>query len=393
MGTLRIKRGTTANRTGITPAQAELVYDTDTKEVYVGDGNTLGGIAVSVSTQNLENLGNVQALTPQKDQLLVYNGSNWAATDNPQLDVRGNIYADDSTLLVDAINGKIVGPVQTSSVIATTFQGTLTGDSVGSHTGSVVGNVVGNVVGTVVGDLKGSVFADDSTVIIDANNNVINATSINATSIDATSISASTITGNLTGNLTGDHLGSVFADDSTLLVDGNNYTFAGASITLNTSVITPLIKSPSGEVRTSAVGANPARITFTRDSVGALATTQSIGRQLIMKNVDGTETIVGSHSMSEETYNWLHAPGGTYDYDNYVTFHKTGKVAISMGQAKISSEPAAHLEVGGAIKPGVYADNTARDAAITSPVAGMIVFNSTGTKFQGYTGSAWVDLN
>ena len=107
MGTLKIKRGTTSQRTGFTPALAELVYDSDTKEVYVGDGSTQGGIAVSVSTQNLENLGNVQSVTPLKDQILVYNGSNWAATNNPALDLRGNIYADDSTLLVDAINGKI----------------------------------------------------------------------------------------------------------------------------------------------------------------------------------------------------------------------------------------------------------------------------------------------
>ena len=101
MGTLKLKRGTTSQRQGFTPALAELIYDSDTKEVYVGDGTTQGGIAVSVSTQNLENLGNVQSVTPQKDQILVYNGSNWAATNNPALDLRGNIYADDSTLLVD----------------------------------------------------------------------------------------------------------------------------------------------------------------------------------------------------------------------------------------------------------------------------------------------------
>ena len=47
----------------------------------------------------------------------------------------------------------------------------------------------------------------------------------------------------------------------------------------------------------------------------------------------------------------------------------------------------------GAITPGRYADDAARDAAITTPTAGMMVFNTTGTKFQGYTGSAWVDLN
>ena len=50
MGTLKIKRGTTSQRSGFTPALAELVYDSDTKEVYVGDGSTQGGIAVSVST-------------------------------------------------------------------------------------------------------------------------------------------------------------------------------------------------------------------------------------------------------------------------------------------------------------------------------------------------------
>lgn len=41
----------------------------------------------------------------------------------------------------------------------------------------------------------------------------------------------------------------------------------------------------------------------------------------------------------------------------------------------------------------VYADDTARDAAITSPAAGMMVFNQTNAKFQGYDGTAWVDLN
>ena len=47
----------------------------------------------------------------------------------------------------------------------------------------------------------------------------------------------------------------------------------------------------------------------------------------------------------------------------------------------------------GPVSPAVYADDTARDTAIPTPTAGMMVFNTTGTKFQGYTGSAWVDLN
>tara|TARA_B100000609_G_C17213129_1_gene434954 strand:- start:723 stop:962 length:240 start_codon:yes stop_codon:yes gene_type:complete len=79
MGTLKIKRGNSVDRAAFTPAEGELVYDTGSKEVFVGDGATQGGIAVSVSTQNLEDLGNVQALSAQKDQILVYNGSQWAA--------------------------------------------------------------------------------------------------------------------------------------------------------------------------------------------------------------------------------------------------------------------------------------------------------------------------
>lgn len=181
MGTLRIKRGTKTQlqtTPGYTPAEGELVYTTDSKEVFVGDGSTTGGIPVSVSTQNLEDLGNVQALTPQKDQILVYNGSNWAATANPALDLRGNIYGDDSTLLVDAVNGQIVGPINTSSIISS---GNIVGDLVGDVTGSVTGNVVGDTTGThfgdvtgsVLGDVKGSVFADDSAIMVDAVNNVI----------------------------------------------------------------------------------------------------------------------------------------------------------------------------------------------------------------------------
>ena len=241
MGTLRIKRGTTSARTGFTPAEAELIYDTNTKEVYVGDGSTAGGIAVSVSTQNLENLGNVQSVTPQKDQILVYNGSNWAATDNPQLDLRGNIYADDSTLLVDAINGKIVGPVQTSSVIATTLTGTLTGDTVGSHTGSVVGNVVG----TLTGDLLGSVFADDSTAMVDAQNKTF----------------LGTLIGAVNGQVTGDLTGSVFADDSTLIIDATS-----GQVDIN-----------GGTIDATPIGGNaPAPGAFTTISTTGTATIKTI---------------------------------------------------------------------------------------------------------------------
>ena len=61
------------------PAEGELVY-TDTKEVFVGDGALTGGTPVSVSTQNLEDLGNVQALAPQNDSKYLYTTDSYGST-------------------------------------------------------------------------------------------------------------------------------------------------------------------------------------------------------------------------------------------------------------------------------------------------------------------------
>lgn len=40
---LKIRRGTNTERLQITPAEGELIYTTDTKNLYIGDGSTVGG--------------------------------------------------------------------------------------------------------------------------------------------------------------------------------------------------------------------------------------------------------------------------------------------------------------------------------------------------------------
>ena len=44
---LKIRRGSNASRLTITPVEGELLYTTDTKKIFVGDGSTLGGTQVS----------------------------------------------------------------------------------------------------------------------------------------------------------------------------------------------------------------------------------------------------------------------------------------------------------------------------------------------------------
>ena len=79
----------------------------------------------------------------------VYSDIASLAAGNVVSDLKGSVFADDSTLLVDAVNGVIVGPIVSTGVLT------------------------GSVIGTVDGDLTGSVFADDSTLLVDAVNGKI----------------------------------------------------------------------------------------------------------------------------------------------------------------------------------------------------------------------------
>lgn len=60
---LQLRRRTNAQRLGTIPLQAELVYTTDTKNLYVGDGITAGGNVVTGNTFANYDLGDFN-LTP-----------------------------------------------------------------------------------------------------------------------------------------------------------------------------------------------------------------------------------------------------------------------------------------------------------------------------------------
>jgi hypothetical protein len=80
---------------------------------------------------------------------------------------------------------------------------------------------------------------------------------------------------------------------------------------------------------------------------------------------------------------------------NGIVVDSRGFVAINKG----TNTPTTELDVVGTVKasvsliPGVYADAAARDSAIATPAAGMMVFVTDVAKFQGYDGTAWINLN
>ena len=147
---LRLRRGTDAQRLLITPLEGELIYTTDTNEIYVGDGVTAGGVRVTgdvpANLQDLDNvstavpgendvliwdaiaqqwgpvpldtiapgstlasMADVDITNPDDNQILSYNSatSSWNNTAILTTDLKGSVFADDSRLIVDGLTGTV----------------------------------------------------------------------------------------------------------------------------------------------------------------------------------------------------------------------------------------------------------------------------------------------
>ena len=87
---LQIRRGTDASRQTVTPAEGELVYSTDTKRVYVGDGVTAGGVAVGSGGSGSGATYGISAETVTGGANLRLTGSD-ASTDDVKLAAGSNV--------------------------------------------------------------------------------------------------------------------------------------------------------------------------------------------------------------------------------------------------------------------------------------------------------------
>ena len=146
-------------------------------------------------------------------------------------DTLGSVFADDSTVMVDGIAGKIVGPVDTTTVDADTITAT---------------NITGALTGNVTGDLVGSVFADDSTTMIDGVGKFVN------------------LDGTVKGNIIPDtdiayDIGSMTHRFRDLYLSGSTINLGGLEITNDNGVITfggekVVVEGGSGDVKGSVFG-------------------------------------------------------------------------------------------------------------------------------------------
>jgi hypothetical protein len=477
---LRLRRGTEAERI-ITPQQGELLYVTDTKKVYVGDGATVGGVLVGPVDATLYDL--VSDTTPQLGGNLDLNGRDITGTGN--ININGTITAkgivnlgeqevtltlnnpvivtqgDIITQLGTKANGIVKTSVSNESTIVlivtklvSDFKtiaeiGTDAATLLRSNNEPLAGqptNVSVSLADTIsIGGKITSSFIPDiddeySIGTFDKQWANVWATQVN---VDTTLAVGSQIiklsNGSADSNLVlwdaetdtitarefvGDVKGSVFADDSSILVDAIGGVFYGTidtgDVVLNQSSITAVndnldigtIQSPLSlalnlesnlqirQVINPLGGSGYITSIQGRGSIQSPTTAQAgdeLGGLLIRAYtdsstaafagiigviVDPTAVIAGGNFIKSQVI--ISAASDTsQDPENALILNSAG---VATSNAFVANK---------FMQLPVYADDTARGVAIPTPAAGMMVFMTSGTaptvtnKPVIYNGTAW----
>jgi hypothetical protein len=248
----QIRRGTEAQRqalTGIqTPLAGELLFSTDTKKLYIGDGTTTGGVtvgyfgAITVGSDTVTASGNNNGLT-------LIAGTNTSITASPSghsITIganNGNVVISGSTISTDGNNLDLVldphgtGKVSINGGLAVT-NGAITGDLTGNVTGNVSGSA--GTATTVTGSTQSAITSVGTLTSLTVSGGITGTLSGNASSA-TTAGSATTVTGaaqsaiTSVGTLTGltvSGTGRITFGQGTLAAPTFNTISGGAKITL-----------------------------------------------------------------------------------------------------------------------------------------------------------------
>ena len=448
---LQIRRGPTADRLATTPLVGELVYDTTTGSVYVGNGATAGGLPVTnfsvgdarSTTAKLFLGESLSDNTVHSGVTFAYIGDRLQATVAQDLSnyigliaadqgFKGNVWADDSGLIVDSETHTVYGnfvpqghivpdtniaydlgsssyrfrdlylsgsSIYLGNAVITAVDTavnlplgtTVAGQPLGINEGdtyniTVSGNViaadstvlVNTTTGQFNGDLYGSVFGFDSSVLVDARDGVLRGTLIGS------------LTGNVTGNLTGTASSATIATTVSLVPTNSSASVHYLTFAQNSSgdesvrVDTSLTYQPS----TNTLAASVINVTTVNaTSVSATSLTGNIFTSLIdtadSSAITVTPAVVFSSDVTVENELFI---GGdvfpdiseSYNLGSYT--RKFGKLYLTEGANALWIGNAAISGSGTIIN--LPAGSTVGGSAITTAAgsnATTITVNTTGT--------------
>ena len=359
-------------------------------------------------------------------------------------DYNGNIIGDDSTIIVNAATKVVTA----SGGFIGNVTGTVTGNA-----GSVTNGVYITDTGTVTNTMLAGSIEDTKLSTISTAGKVSNSatTATNANTASAivsrdgsgnflaniitsalignvtgningvvTGTAGSSLIGNVTGNLTGnsdgfhtgDVKGSVFADDSAMIIDGTSSRVIATRFVSDTAEF-----AGQGNVLILGTTATPASLRIIGDElegIGIYSRTDGFvdgGGPINFYGQSGTYS-VPAKIVSEGTL-------GAFSFSGYNgTTYKLGalmlasvvagtdttgdafiKTNIIIGTSNGTDQPDQALLIrhdkvaeASCFKATPFADATARNTAIPTPEAGMIVYITSTNKLQAYNGAGWQDL-
>ena len=323
--------------------------------------------------------------------------------------------ATTSTLTINTINTQNISlsndltvvDLTAANVTAGNFYGHISGTGAGEFSGEFIGTFTGNVTGDIIGAVKNT--SDE--IIVDAAAGMVHADLVGNVTGDVTGDVigdlTGSVTGNVTGDLTGDVTGVLYGDirnannkiairieaDDTISIGSNNNNIVAIGDHLSTLTFTAnyreknefaVIPHPSGQAGQ--------RLHFARKNADDDATSVIPGDLLDFKAVMG-------HNGTD--YKVAGAWGYAVDPDWTITNTSASirtifGVAVADGTNQPDVLGPKKLSVNHEGIVGGYGfkanpiSSTERNALTAT--AGMIIFNSSTNKFQGYNGSSWVDL-
>jgi hypothetical protein len=272
------------------------------------------------------------------------------------------------------------------------------------------GNLTGNVTGNVTGDINGSIFADDSTLLVDAINN-IHAGSFTTGELNIVDHTISTLNSNqdLIIDLAGTGRLDVQATIQASRLEMFNDVFTGGiALTSAASTNASLVIATTH----NSASTSPAFVTnietFRGPQVGATVTfLRSKGA-----NPLAPQSVANNDEISTFDFNGFYLPDSAFYSAAKIRGVVDGAPSAGAVPGRLefvasnsSGSSAVRLTVSSTavtatvpFKLPVVADDTARTALVATPAQGMMIFMQSGTSptatnvAQVYDGTAWVNL-
>jgi hypothetical protein len=386
---LRLRRGTNTQRLGILPAEGELIYTTDTKNLYVGDGTTIGGVSVTTLASGM--IGNFSGDVNLNTHSLVGIGDinilgNITASGQISGAYSGSFYANDSSLLIDAETGTIVGPYRNAISNVKITGGTpgqiVTTDGSGNLSFTTIAPQAATN-GIPAGGTTGQFLKKSSSTNYESEWSSVSVTAFNNSIID---ISTDTITAtggfiNFGNNATGMQF-NIKANG------GQGFNITGSSTgTIGGAFTSPSLKVFSSKGTLASPGIlDPGQVIFSQIISGNDGTVSPARSSMLFFMTDNEKTMAANAIPGKIVFLTFKNDATPYA----LSFNSEGFLGIN------KLNPTATLDVEGDAKVKGYVQfgsltSTERNALTAAN--GMVIYNSSDNRFQGRQNGSWINLD